>query len=150
MLKTHISFSHYHPRPGERAIFHLAVLLTLDILFDLDRTLKLPRFDRAAKNELSEKCGWITPFAEWRVLTPHCNFWLEIAKALPPHHHDMAASLLSISYRTGGLSPCVIKIPPRTFAQCSDAGREEGLSHRVPVPVCSRSKAFPILCKLIL
>ena len=36
VLKTHISFSHYHPRPGERAIFHLAVLLTLDILFDLE------------------------------------------------------------------------------------------------------------------
>ena len=33
---------------------------------------------------LSEKCGWITPFAKGRVLTSFCNFWLEIAKAMPP------------------------------------------------------------------
>lgn len=44
--------------------------------------------------------------------------WKERANAMPPHHHDMAASLLSISYRTGGAMPvCQLALQTRRTEQ---------------------------------
>ena len=43
--------------------------------------------------------------------------------SLPKNRHLLMKRWRKVECRTWGFPPCVIKIPPRTIAQCSDAGR---------------------------